>query len=146
MTSSSSFFFPPDAAEGGSDLRSLVVVRVPADAVPRAADKLAHSGAFGLIVLDMTACREKWKGEGILSRLLGLSQKHDIAVLFLTRKSTSSPSLGSLVSLATTDPFDTEPAAQALVSGQAAFVLTPATADAIGWFVTPSVKESPRHG
>jgi recombination protein RecA len=86
-------FFPPDAAEGGVDLDALVVVRAPdTKAMVRAADQLARSGAFGLLVIDL--------GDGaevpmpLLSRLLGLAQKHETAVLFL-----GSASLGSLISL-----------------------------------------------
>ena len=58
---------------------------------------LARSGAFGLIVVDL--------GRGtsltipIQSRLLGLAQKHQTAILFLTEKSRDAPSLGSLISL-----------------------------------------------
>src|SRR5579859_5985988 len=48
-----SCFFPPDAAGGGVDLEALVVVRAPdAAQVARAADQLARSGAFGVLVLD----------------------------------------------------------------------------------------------
>lgn len=57
-----SSFYPPDAADSGVDLEALVVVRVPATlAIPRAADQLARSGAFGLLVLDlgMSPCRRR---------------------------------------------------------------------------------------
>lgn len=97
-----STFFPPDAAEGGVDLGALAIVRVPSTALYRAADKLARSGAFGLIVIDSTAPRE---GEhpGIprpaQSRLLGLAQKYDTAIVFLTHRAASSTLTGSLVSL-----------------------------------------------
>jgi len=90
-------FFPPDAAEGGIDLAALAVVRVAnLKAILRAADRLARSGAFGLIVIDL-ADGEVRMAE--LSRLLGLVQKHGIAVIFLTQKSVGAPSLGSLISL-----------------------------------------------
>ena len=56
-----SLFFPPDAAAGGIDLGALAVIRVPdLPYVPRAADKLARSGAFGLIVLDLQVPRYPW--------------------------------------------------------------------------------------
>jgi len=90
-------FFPPDVAEGGVDIEALAVVRLPTlRAVARAADQLARSGAFGLLVLDV--------GPGSLptaaqSRLLGLAGKHGSTILFLTDKPERSPSLGSLVSL-----------------------------------------------
>ncbi|MCP4603432.1 MAG: recombinase A [Proteobacteria bacterium] len=102
VTSQESSFFPPDAAEGDVDLDILPVVRVPLGAVPRATDKLARSGAFGLIVIDCMSVLNR-RGGGVpstlLSRLLGLAQKHDIAVVFLTRNTSATSSLGSLVSL-----------------------------------------------
>ncbi len=86
-------FYPPDAADGGVDLDALVVVRAPdVKAMVRAADQLARSGAFGLLVIDL--------GDGaevpmpLLSRLLGLAQKHETAVVFL-----GAAPLGSLISL-----------------------------------------------
>ena len=79
LTAGESAFFPPDAARGGVDLDALVVVRLPAAGqLPRAAEHLARSGAFGLLVLDL----------GETAR-----------VLFLTRKGRDAASLGSLVSL-----------------------------------------------
>jgi recombination protein RecA len=104
ITALSSSFFPPDVAEGGVDLEALAVVRVPEPAfVPRAADKLARSGAFGLLVLDLFSPARSRPGPGVpsplLSRLLGLAQRHDIAVVFLTCPRAGAPSLGSLISL-----------------------------------------------
>lgn len=98
-------FFPPDLDAWGVDLDALALVRVTggrpsgrrrqqASPVARAADRLARSGAFGLIVLDL--------GPGarvpmpLQSRLLGLAIKHDIALLCLTE---GKDPLGSLVSL-----------------------------------------------
>ena len=96
LTADESAFYPPDAARGGVDLEALVVVRLPtADQLPRAAEHLARSGAFGLFVLDL--------GESarvpvpMQMRLLGLARQHESAVLFLTRG--DGASLGSLVSL-----------------------------------------------
>lgn len=65
------------------------------DQLPRAAEHLARSGAFGLLVLDL--------GESarvpvpMQMRLLGLARQHESAVLFLTRG--GGAALGSLVSL-----------------------------------------------
>lgn len=88
-------FFPPDAAETGVDLAALAVVRVPAPVdILRAADMVARSGAFGLLVLDVGTADVSMAAQ---SRLLGLVQKHDAAVLFLTKK--TGASLGSLISL-----------------------------------------------
>jgi recombination protein RecA len=97
ITPSTETFFPPDAAAGGVDLAALAVVRVPAPAaLPRAADQLARSGGFGLVVVDLGAARLPLAA---LSRLLGLAQKHGVLILFVTDKSDRAPSVGSLVSL-----------------------------------------------
>ena len=98
LTADESAFFPPDAARGGVDLDALVVVRLPAAGqLPRAAEHLARSGAFGLLVLDLgEAARVPVPMQ---MRLLGLARQHESAVLFLTRKGGGDASLGSLVSL-----------------------------------------------
>jgi recombination protein RecA len=94
-----SSFFPPDVAASGVDLDALVVVRVAADHRARAADLLARSGAFGLIVVDCDS--DGRVPMPLLSRLLGLAQKHGIAIVFLSGRSESRQvsELGSLVSL-----------------------------------------------
>jgi recombination protein RecA len=90
-------FFPPDAAAGGIDLDALAIVRAPDPrALPRAADQLARSGGFGLVVLDTGPARLPLAA---LSRLLGLAQKHGVCILFVTDKSERAPSVGPLVSL-----------------------------------------------
>jgi len=95
--SSESSFYPPDAAEGGIDLGSLVVVRVPdIRSVARAGERLVRSGAFGLVVLDVGAAAIPTP---LQARLAGLAQKHHTALVCLTEKGDKSPSLGSLVSL-----------------------------------------------
>ena len=100
ITSKASSFFPPDVAANGVDLDALVVVRLPraADAA-HAADRLARSSAFGIIVLDLE--RRTSVPPPLLTRLSGLARKHDTAVVFLLGPAghTSAPSLGSLVSL-----------------------------------------------
>ena len=98
LTADESAFFPPDAARGGVDLDALVVVRLPAAGqLPRAAEHLARSGAFGLLVLDLGEAARVPVPMQI--RLLGLARQHESAVLFLTRKRGGDASLGSLVSL-----------------------------------------------
>ena len=98
LTADDSAFFPPDAARGGVDLDALVVVRLPAaDRLPRAAEHLARSGAFGLLVLDLGETARV--PVPMQMRLLGLARQHESAVLFLTRKGRDAASLGSLVSL-----------------------------------------------
>lgn len=90
-------FFPPDVAAGGVDLNHLVVVRVAQfQQLGSAADHLARCGAFGLIVLDLAGGNLTTP---VQSRLRGLAQKHDLALIFLTQKRDARPSLGSLISL-----------------------------------------------
>ncbi len=93
-----SSFYPPDVAEGGVDLGALAVVRAPGlPEALRAADHLARSGAFGLVVLDL--------GDPVdlplaaQTRLGGLAARYDVLLLFLTRKKEPRPSLGSLVTV-----------------------------------------------
>jgi recombination protein RecA len=95
-----SAFYPPDVAESGIDLDALVVIRVKKRAeVARAADQLARSGAFGLLVVDLAGGVEV--PPALESRLLGLAQKHATAIVFLSdeERGTRSRPLGSLVSL-----------------------------------------------
>ena len=97
VTAMNSFFYPPDAAQGGVDLAALVVVRVlHPTSIPRAAEKLLRSGGFGLIVLDLEAADIPMP---LQSRLTGLAQHHHAALICLTEKESRTFSLGSLVSL-----------------------------------------------
>lgn len=109
-------FYPPDLAANGIDLAALAVVRAPAISdVPRAAERLLRSGAFGLVICDLwtlpfdtvgAAGTARTAGTGaadvaiaMQSRLVGLAQKHDAVVCCLTPTPPEHPSLGSLVSL-----------------------------------------------
>ena len=111
-------FYPPDVAAGGVKLDALPVIFAPDPvAAARAADRLVRSGGFSAVVLDLVpAGVPAGKGAGgggsaarrpvprevplpMLSRLVGLAQKHDVALVFLTEKGTDSPSLGGLISL-----------------------------------------------
>lgn len=97
VTTTESSFYPPDAAEGGVDLDALAVIRVPdARTVARAAERLTRSGAFGLVVLDLGTTEVPTP---LQARLAGLAQKHHAALICLTEKEHTTPSLGSLVSL-----------------------------------------------
>jgi len=97
VTVSDESFFPPDVAAGGVDLAALAVVRVPDPrGLARAADQLTRSGGFGLVVLDVGPMRIPMAA---LSRLMGLAQKHNTAILFLTDKPEREASLGSLITL-----------------------------------------------
>ncbi len=98
VTRAGTSFYPPDVAAWGVDLGALVVVHAPdASAVGRAADRLARSGGFGLIVLDLGKHAEL--PMPLQTRLLGLARTHDCALLCLTAKLPDHPSLSSLVSL-----------------------------------------------
>ncbi len=97
ITPAESSFYPPDAADGGVDLDALVIVRVhEARAVARVADRLLRSGGFGLIALDLGAAPIPMP---LQARLAGLAQKHHTALVCLTEKASTAPSLGSLISL-----------------------------------------------
>ena len=98
VTRAGTSFYPPDVAAWGVDLEALVVVRVPTGRdVGRAADRLARSGAFGLIVLDLG--KDADLPMPLQTRLLGLARTHDCALLCLTAKMPDRPSLSSLISL-----------------------------------------------
>lgn len=102
-----SAFFPPDAAVGGVDLAALPVVMTPDVAsAARAATQLLRSGGFGLVVLDLApnpavsrAGRHVMVPAPLLTKLAGLAQEHNAAVVFLTETSSEASSLGSLISL-----------------------------------------------
>jgi recombination protein RecA len=97
VTGMNSFFYPPDAAHGGIDLAALAVVRVLHEAsIARAGEKLLRSGGFGLIVLDLETTDIPMP---LQSRLTGLAQHHQTALICLTEKASRAFSLGSLVSL-----------------------------------------------
>lgn len=93
-----STFYPPDVAASGVDLDALPVVRV-ADvrSALRAADHLLRSGSFAVVVVDLGGSHAV--RQAAQSRLAGLAKKHRTVLLCLTRKSSESPSIGSLVTI-----------------------------------------------
>ena len=105
VSAGDSAFYPPDLAERGVDLDCLPVVFAPgSQAAARVADRLLRSGGFGLVVVDLSDVsratgRSAEVPVALLSRLVKLSQHHAASVVFLTRKSASQPSLGSLIAL-----------------------------------------------
>lgn len=103
VTARESCFYPPDVADNGVDLAALPVVRVPETVyVVRAGERLVRSGAFDLVVLDLGTLdhgRQSAVALPLLTRLAGLAEKHETAVLFLTEKRAAAPSLSSVVSL-----------------------------------------------
>ena len=95
---SESCFFPPDVAACGVDLDALAVIRVSTSkAITRCADRLLHSGALGLVILDLG--HEHPLPPAGQSRLAGLAKAHDTALVCLTRKQRDSASMGPLVSV-----------------------------------------------
>lgn len=120
--SAGSLFFPPDAVRAGVSPERLVLLRLPSPATRfHAATTLVRSGAFGLVVVDLAdsgrapidltpsdldgigfpgtdraggrgALRN---GNGIppLARLAGLARRHRSAVVALTEKPATAPSL-----------------------------------------------------
>lgn len=92
-----SIFYAPDAEASGVDLLALTVVRVPGEAAVRAGEMLVRHGGFGLVVIDLEACQRV--ATPLLSRLLGLAQKHDAAVLFLTPRGEHDGSIDPLISM-----------------------------------------------
>jgi len=93
-----SSFYPPDVAASGVDLAALVVVRAESTIkTARAADHLLRSGGFTLVILDIV--EDSNLRMNVQSRLSGLANAHQSAVVCLTRKKTDAPSIGSLVSL-----------------------------------------------
>ncbi len=97
-SSDASSFYPPDVARGGIDLGALAVVRV-ADGhkAARAADKLARSGGFGLVVLDLGGAASP--PTPLMRRLLEWAEEHDMALLCLTDRPEDAPAICPLVSL-----------------------------------------------
>lgn len=90
-------FYPPDVAQGGTDLAALVVVRLArADSIARAGEKLLRSGGFGVVVLDLGGADIPMP---LQTRLTGLAHHHHTALICLTEKAHGAFSLGSLVSL-----------------------------------------------
>jgi recombination protein RecA len=97
ITSAENYFYPPDAAQSGTDLAALVVVRlIGTEDIPRAGEKLLRSGGFGLVVLDLGTADISMP---LQSRLTGLAHRHHAALVCLTEKESKTFSLGSLVSL-----------------------------------------------
>lgn len=97
VTLADSFFYPPDAAQGGADLAALVVVRLThAESIARAGEKLLRSGGFGVVVLDLGTADIPMP---LQTRLTGLAHRYHTALICLTEKARAAFSLGSLVSL-----------------------------------------------
>ena len=97
VTRADSTFFPPDAAQGGVDLAALPVVRLASQRqCLRAADQLARSGAFGLLVIDLGRCLDL--PLAVQTRLAGQALAHGTLILCLTVK-TESPTVVGIARL-----------------------------------------------
>ena len=95
-----SLFYPPDAARWRLDWSALALLRLEtAEDLLKSADKLLRSGAFGLVVLDLVGLTTAKLVDGLLGRLLHLAEAHESAVLFLTQRDETTPSISSLISL-----------------------------------------------
>lgn len=108
ITFTEASFYPPDVAASGVDLAALAVVRVQqASQAARAAEQLLRSGAFGLVVIDLSAparafgarAEHRQLSMAVQGRLVSLAQQHHSAVVCLTEKKREHESLGSLISL-----------------------------------------------
>lgn len=98
ISQAESSFFPPDAADGGVDLAALPVIRLAGvRRRVRAAEQLARSGAFGLLVIDLGDCLAL--PLGAQTRLAEQALAHGTLILCLTSKTERQPSLGSLVAV-----------------------------------------------
>lgn len=121
--------FPPDLERSGIDLEALVVANIPCPPPNsakkstarssvrsrydesrerharqsaeqcRAAELLLRSGAFGLVVIDLTNGPPKGPPASWQGRLLGLARQYGSRLVLLTSHAASDPSLGPLVGL-----------------------------------------------
>ena len=90
-------FFPPDLAFRGLDLEAISVILAPeVRAGLQGAQWLLRSGSFGLIVIDGISSAID---EAVLGRLARMAEDQRTAVVFLTRKKPTEPSLGTQLSL-----------------------------------------------
>lgn len=93
--------YPPDLAAAGLDLASLLVVHVPAEAgragLPKAAELLLRTGAFGAVAIDLSEARPP-RGDAWLGRLAALAREHDSRCVLLG-PADASASFGPLVAL-----------------------------------------------
>ena len=94
----SSIWYPPDLADRGVDLSTLAVIRAGGEEESLTATEwLVRSGAVGLVIVD---AQGEWKAsDASLGRVLKLAERSQCAVVFLTRKLSHEPSLGSRISL-----------------------------------------------
>lgn len=95
-----SLFHPPDLAATGVDLRALPILRPPTPGdLGKIVGHLLRSGAFGLIVVDLSHSEaDRALPVPLQSRLERTAALHGTCVLCLTDKAPDAGSLGPLVS------------------------------------------------
>lgn len=96
--------YPPDLHAGGVDLRALVCVHVPRGGkrpstdLLRAGELLLRSGAFGLVVVDLSTDppppQTRWQ-----ARLAGVAREHGARLVLLTCKPGTEASAGPMIGL-----------------------------------------------
>lgn len=90
--------YPPDLAAAGLDLEGLLFVHVPKSAgrkgLPKAAELLLRTGAFGAVAVDVLGARLP-RGEAWLGRLGSLARDKDCRCVFLAGNGEGS--LGPLI-------------------------------------------------
>lgn len=88
--------YPPDLADNGVDLDSLIfVMEQDSHRAARAAEHLLRSSSFSLLILDLEEGADI--PDALQGRLLRLARKTDAAVVFLTHAKSSLR--GSMISL-----------------------------------------------
>ena len=94
--------YPPDLADAGIDLDALVVLHLPtdrgADDLLRATEWLLRSGAYGLVVVDLTGVRAP-RGQAWCARLSSLAREHGSRLILITDSPEHRASLGPMIGL-----------------------------------------------
>ena len=94
--------YPPDLAAAGIDLEALVVLHLPTDQgardLLRATEWLLRSGAYGVIVVDLSGIRPP-HGQAWCARLVALAREHEVRLILITDTQAHQSSLGPLVGL-----------------------------------------------
>lgn len=89
--------YPPDLAEAGVDLQSLVVVHVPREKIPKAIEILLRADTFALVVMDIAegtpGHADVWQ-----TRLGGILRRQASKLVLLTKSGEEDPSLGPWIS------------------------------------------------
>jgi recombination protein RecA len=90
-------FYPPDLAACGVDLAALTVLRLESAKLWHGCDTLLRCGGFALILVDV--CGALTLPFPMQTRLAGLAQHHNTALIALARSSRRDQPRSSLASL-----------------------------------------------